>query len=98
MAPGVPLAAQSLQVHEVVIPLEDEVGRQQAPVLQRLDAEQTLLPESHGAISFGLRWEGKDTASGAQTGRRGGAGPAGACWAVRAPPATIDRQSGTAGA
>src|SRR5262249_59558188 len=40
-------------------------------------------------LLLGLRLDGKDTVAGAQTGRRGGAGPAGACLAVRAPPAAL---------
>src|SRR5262249_54149346 len=35
------------------------------------------------------REDGKDTVAGAQTERRGGAGPAGACLTVRAPPAAV---------
>src|SRR5262245_6386635 len=73
-------------VQRQLIPFEDDVRRQQAAVLQQLDAGQTRLAESHGEISFGLRYDGNDNASGAQTGRRGGAGPAGACLAVRTPP------------
>src|SRR5262245_53007131 len=38
-------------------------------------------------LLLGLRLDGKDTVAGAQTERRGGAGPAGACLAVRTPPA-----------
>src|SRR5262249_26229000 len=64
-------------VYRQLIPFEDDVGRQQAPVLQQLDAGRTLLPESHGEISFGLPYGGSGRAAGAQTERRGGAGPAG---------------------
>src|SRR5262249_4219222 len=84
---GVPLATQSLHFHEAVIPLEDEVGRQQAPVLQRLDAERTLLLDSHGEIPFGPRTDERDSGAGARTGRRAMPGRRGARWAVRTPPA-----------
>src|SRR5262245_51632190 len=40
-------------------------------------------------LLLGLRLDGKDTVAGAQTERRGGAGPVGACLAVRTPPAAL---------
>ena len=36
-----------LHVQDQVVPLGDEGGRRQAPILQRLEVEQTLLLESH---------------------------------------------------
>ena len=49
-------------------------------------------------FQVGLRWNG-GTSPGAQTERRGGAGPAGACLAVRTPPAALldSRLSATPG-
>ena len=38
---------------------------------------------------MGLRYNEKAIAAGAQTERRGGAGPVGACLAVRTPPAAL---------
>src|SRR5262249_27670674 len=69
------LGRQGLQ--EDLVPVQDDVARQQAAILQSLDAEPPLLQECHDEISFGLRYDGDDNASGAQTERRGGAGPAG---------------------
>src|SRR5437868_13850159 len=40
-------------------------------------------------VEGGPRYNGEATCPGAQTERRGGAGPAGACLAVRTPPAAL---------
>ena len=69
------------------VPVEDHVGRRHGPILERFDAEPTLVRESHGELSLGLRRE-EGHHPGAQTVRRGGVGPVGAGLAVRTPPAT----------
>src|SRR5438067_2788842 len=50
--------------------------------------------DSGMAVVLGLRYLERVTTPGAQTGRRGGAGPAGACSAVRTPPAAVLQEPG----